>query len=118
MSSLLAQRMVLGTALVGVLSGCGHAKAIDVNGFALNPDPWLEDQEKLTRRATFDLRCTAENLALTVLETGGEGGMYWDDWAVQVGVQGCDARIVYVRTQQGWVANIVSAAEQPRTGHR
>ena len=111
------RRMIFGAALVGVSSGCAHkpdAEPVMVGGVALNPDPWLEDREVLTRRAGFDLDCPAEDLSITILATGDDdlssgkdhpSEIYWDDWAVQVGVAGCDQRIVYIRTSKGWIAN-------------
>jgi len=110
-STLTRLSLVLAVALP-VLGGCGHRQPktppLVVNGYTLNPDPWLEDRQKIAQRASFDLNCPAEQLELSVLAVGGNG-MWFDDWATQVGAAGCDQRAVYVRTNQGWLANIAGA---------
>lgn len=97
---------------VSTLAGCAHrtpdAPPVVNNGFNLNPDPWLKDAQTITQRASFDLNCPADQIAVTVLAVGGNG-MYFDDWATQVGAAGCDQRAVYIRTPQGWLANIAGA---------
>jgi hypothetical protein len=102
---------------VSVLAACGHrqpeAPPLVSNGFTLNPEPWLDDQKKITQRASFDLNCPAEKIETTVLAVGGNG-MYFDDWATQVGAAGCDQRAVYIRTPQGWLANIAGADSKPK----
>lgn len=103
-SSLLQLSLVL-----AVLAACGHRQPdpppFVVDGFTLNPDPWVQDRQTIAQRASFDLNCAPEKLTLTVLAVGGNG-MYFDDWATQVGVSGCEQRVVYVRVPQGWVANL------------
>ncbi|MCY1008354.1 hypothetical protein OV079_22910 [Nannocystis pusilla] len=102
--------------VLALFGGCRHSPTPElvVDGFTLNPDPWLEDRQKIAQRASFDLNCPADKIGLTVLAVGGNG-MWFDDWATQVGASGCDQRVVYIRTPQGWVANIArtDAAQPP-----
>lgn len=87
------------------LAACHSTPPLVVDGFTLNPDPWFQDRQSLLQRASFDLSCDPATMSMRVLAVGGNG-MYYDDWATQVGVSGCEQRVVYVRTLQGWVANL------------
>lgn len=93
------------------LAGCASTPPLVVDGFTLNPDPWFQDRQKLLQRASFDLSCDPANLTLRVLAVGGNG-IFFDDWATQVGVAGCDQKVVYVRALQGWVANLAQTKSQ------
>lgn len=71
----------------------------------------MQDRQAVAQRASFDLNCPADKLGMTVLAVGGNG-MFFDDWATQVGVSGCDQRIVDIRTIQGWIANVARTDPQ------
>jgi hypothetical protein len=113
----LALRRVLGVTLsCFCLSGCA---AMLVSGYSLDPDPWLEDEKAIRRRAAFETRCDPAKLEITVLAVG-PGGLagYHDDWATTVGAEGCGQRLVYVRIGREWVANVQNSAGGHEPEHR
>ena len=85
--------------LVLFSSGCA---TVAVDGFTLTQNVWTNDQIDIRSRASFELSCPAESLTLQVLATSRVQSVY----AGQVGVTGCEKRVVYVRSEAlGWVAN-------------
>jgi hypothetical protein len=66
-----------------------------------------EDRTDIISRASFELRCPADGLTITLLSTCPNPG-----YACQVGVDGCDHRLVYQRTQLGWALNSSDAEKK------
>lgn len=87
---------LLWSALIA-LPGCA---SLPVGEHGMNPLAWEGDQAHLKQRASYELKCPKEKLALTLLDSAGTPGL---EIARQVGVDGCGHRLVYVSTPAGWV---------------
>ena len=77
-----------------------------VDQFDLDKEDWNQQRVDILSRASFELRCAAEKLVVTVLVSNSNG------YAMQVGVDGCDHRLVYVRNQLGWNLNSSDAEKK------
>lgn len=86
-------RVALATLL---LSGCTVVK---VSGYTLSAGQWSYDEAIVKQRAAFDLQCSENQLAVTVLRTVGANTTY--DTVTQVGVVGCGRRAAYLKTPEG-----------------
>ena len=63
-----------------------------------------ETKENLSKRASFDMSCPAQDLKFTVLSTRHD--LLAGDNALSVGVEGCGKKLVYVDSPtSGWLAN-------------
>lgn len=84
-----------------LLAGCA---TVQVGEYNLLKESWDNDQVAVRERASFELKCPKETLHLTVL-----AGVYpagsGSNRAKQIGVDGCEHRIIYVGTPEGWVLN-------------
>jgi hypothetical protein len=102
---------------LGIFAGCATSSpapvavahynpAIHVGEYSLHPERWHEDEADLRRRAAFEISCTPEKLELTVLKGRFEPSAGYN-FAMQVGVTGCNHRLVYVKLDQSkeWVLN-------------
>lgn len=74
-----------------------------VAGKTLGLKKWNEASDAVRTRGSFDLHCPADQLELTILAV--DERQDWVPFATQIGVSGCAAQSVYVRTSSGWVAN-------------
>ena len=86
---------------------------IAVAGCGTPPAEWnRRQQDRVTKRASFDLQCPGDKLTWTPLSTSGNGSV--EQW----GVAGCDHRIVYVAVWHSgddpdWVADTQSSSKPP-----
>lgn len=74
--------------------GCG-GRIIEVDGVSIYETHWLEVQEQLRRRASFEFVCAPEELRFMLFRKVGRE-------AVEVGVEGCGRREVYTRVGSTW----------------
>jgi hypothetical protein len=81
-----------------LLAGCA---TVQMGEFTLDKDYWERHEKEVKARASFELKCPPEQLTLTVLAS--HGGL--TDTAKQIGVTGCDHRLVYVNNMGSWVLN-------------
>jgi hypothetical protein len=102
---------IVSTALVGALlflvSACGGATRVVVDGHSVNARAWQRDREVLQARASFDMHCPASQLSFRLLDVHG-------DFVRQVGVTGCGRQLVYVDPMMNsmWVANTEGRSAQ------
>ena len=90
-------RIVVPLMLAGLLvSAC----MTNVNGYRINEARWDSDRSELTRRASFDFKCPADRIVLTILAAAGGA-------ATQVGAQGCDKQMTFfkIHIDAAWAAN-------------
>jgi hypothetical protein len=70
---------------------------------------WKDDQAEIRRRATFEMKCPAADLKLTLLKT--EGFAPPIPWTI--GVEGCGRQAVYTIVYgTGWVLNSEAQASR------
>lgn len=81
----------LGLGGLALLSGC--ATIIEVGGFKVRQDAWEAAAAEVRHTAAFQLKCPADQLALTLLHVEYPSAPY----PSRIGVDGCAQRIVYVR---------------------
>jgi hypothetical protein len=92
-------------ALLLLFAGC-MGPPVMVAGHAMYADQWLEDEKAIRQRASFEIGCN--ELEIVPLVTRTEAG---HTWAKQVGVSGCNHRLVYVKDSVGgWILNSSDAA--------
>jgi len=86
------------------LSACA---TVQVGDHLLLAEDWKRDRAEIEQRASFELRCPVEKLKLTVLATLYNVSPQRGDSAKQVGVEGCDHRLVYIHAgyPSGWILN-------------
>ena len=98
--------MRVASTLLAVLLLCAScaAAAFTRDGFVMSKSLWADDEKAIKARASFELSCPAESLALQVLIL-----VPRSEFASQVGVTGCGKKAVYVipnnRYGEGWIAN-------------
>ncbi|MCA9691390.1 MAG: hypothetical protein R3A51_05560 [Nannocystaceae bacterium] len=72
--------------------GCAGNNTIERDGFVLERDKTEEALAKLSRRASFDFGCPAQELQFTILAVHDDMGA---DMPKQIGVTGCQKRGTY-----------------------
>lgn len=91
--------------VVVILAAC-RGPQVRVGKYSLDKQSWEEARGLIVTRASFELRCPEERLSLSVLGT-------WpgaDDRPNQVGVEGCEHRLVYV--DQGWSRWVLNSEQK------
>jgi len=86
------------------LVGCAATPTVRSGAFVLKKSDAEESFAQVRSRAEFELRCPAEKLELSVLAVYPQ----YDhaDLPKQIGVTGCDHRMVYVRAPgDSWILN-------------
>lgn len=74
--------------------GCG-GRVVEVDGVSVYEAHWLETQEQVGRRASFELDCPPEQLRFMLFQRLGRQPS-------EVGVEGCGRREVYTRVGSTW----------------
>jgi hypothetical protein len=77
---------------------CGGCATVMVDGWKLAKDRWEYDRGQATKRAGFELSCPPDKLTLYVLSV--YSGTITSQ---QIGVAGCDHKLVYRNSIDGWV---------------
>ena len=98
---------LIATATLMGLSGC--ATMIMRDGFELLKENWVANEREIISRASFELSCAPDKLTLQVL-----ADMQGANVASQVGVTGCDRKVVYVKPYGSgtWVMNSSNEAKK------
>jgi hypothetical protein len=78
------------------------AATVHVGHFNLQASSWEAARVTVSSRAAFELKCPEDKLSLTVLDVIQDA---FGDVPRQIGVDGCDHRLVYVASPSGWVLN-------------
>lgn len=95
-------RFVLLTCLM-LTAGCHATATTTVGGRVVYEEAWQNARKQVSKRAAFELNCSAEQLTLSILATfSGD-----DQFVNSIGVEGCGHRAVYLyapHTAQ-WVLN-------------
>ena len=87
--------------LLSVVSLMSCVKLITRDGFEIAEWQWTDAESKVLARAAFDMNCPKENLTLTI--TDADRTSFGPK---QMGVQGCEQSLVYVRiSPSDWVLN-------------
>jgi hypothetical protein len=99
------------TLTLACAAACAAPEA--VNGFKVNAMEWTEAQGKVASRAAFEMKCSRDQLQLTVVQVGDGVDFSGGHVPEQVGVTGCGQSAVYVRSPAGWLANSSSQDSKP-----
>ena len=87
---------------------CSGCATVLVNGWKLGKDRWDYDSGQVRKRAAFELSCPPEKLELSVLAV--YSGTIT---AQQIGVSGCEHRLVYRNSNDGWLLDSAKPQDKP-----
>ncbi len=87
--------------LLPLFAACATT-TLKMGRFEVSKEDWDNARERVTSRAAFEINCPAEKLSLTLLATYGREG---NGYPTQIGVDGCERRVVYVNVNGQWVLN-------------
>ena len=91
----------IGSALVLVTVAAACANVAEINS---------RSTELLRPRAAFDMQCGEKDLVFKALVD--HDPHFLEGVVTQWGVEGCEKRVVYVRTPVGWVANTADVKDK------
>lgn len=92
--------------VVPLVAGC--ATVIEVDGHEVLEENYEDDMKSVLTRASFETDCPEQDLETKILDADGR-------ILRQVGVNGCDFRLVYIRPFGGeWTLNSVSNGNEVR----